>query len=167
MKKNAIQTTLHSRRRSTPLTIKREFLMSANRPILLFSVIVIGGCSFNDTVTDPVSSETYSKWAYLAGRSEARRDLQRGHLVTESAGLPLEWTEEYIQLLRQRYGIEDRTLAGCVIDDKITGHIRGYNEVSQVEITRRFGSDVFDRTAKEAQAIYKRNYPHGRYRVSP
>ena len=49
------------------------------------------------------------------------------------------------------------------MDDKIIGHLRGYNEVSSAEITRRYGPNVFERTAKEARALYKKKYPHGRY----
>jgi len=33
----------------------------------------------------------------------------------------------------------------------------------QCSIKRRFGADVFDRTAKDAQALYKKKFPHGRH----
>ncbi len=130
--------------------------MSVHRLIALAVAVFVTGCSFNDKVTDAESSPTYSRRTYLAGRAAAQRDIQHGVLATESAGLPAEWSDEYVSLLRRRYGIEDRAVAGCMVDDKITGHIIGYNEVSDAEIKRRFGSDVFDRTAKDAQALYKK-----------
>ena len=131
--------------------------------VVIFSATWLAGCAFKDTVTEPDSSMAYSRRAYLAGRTAAQRDIRRGILAVESAGLPAEWSQEYEHLLKQRYGITDRGVAGCLVNDKIIGHIRGYNEVSEAEITRRFGADVFERTAKNARALYKKKYPHGRY----
>jgi hypothetical protein len=99
----------------------------------------------------------------VQSRAEAERDIKHGILATESAGLMAEWSDEYVRLLKQRYHIEERSAAGCVVNEKIDGHLRGYNEVSDAEITRRFGPDVFERTAEKARALYKKKYPHGRY----
>jgi hypothetical protein len=137
--------------------MKAHFLAS------LLTVLWITGCAFNDQVKEPDSSMTYSRRAYHAGRAAAERDIKHGILAVESAGLRAEWSSEYVRLLKQRYGIEDRGVAGCIVDDKIIGHMRGYNEVSDAEITRRFGPNVFERTAKEARALYKKKYPLGRY----
>jgi len=137
--------------------------MTIHRLIALSLAVLLTGCSFLDKVTDADSSTTYSRRSYLAGRAAAQRDIQHGVLATESAGLPAEWSDEYVKLLKSRYGVEDRTVAGCMVDDRILGHMRGYNEVADTEIKRRFGADVFDRTAKDAQALYKKKFPHGRH----
>ena len=137
--------------------------MKARFIVLILTATWFAGCAFNDTVTEPGSSMTYSRRAYVAGHTSAQRDIQRGILAVESAGLMAEWSGEYVRLLKQRYGVDDRGVAGCVVDDEIIGHMRGYNEVSNAEITRRFGTDIFERTAKDARALYKKKYPHGRY----
>ena len=131
--------------------------MKADILASLIAILWLTGGFFNDQVKD--GSSTYSRRAYLAGRAAAERDTKRGILAVESVGLKPEWSGEYVRLLKRRYNIEDRCVAGCVVDDKIIGHLRGYNEVSNAEITRRFGSDIFDRTDNEARALYKKEYP--------
>lgn len=54
------------------------------------------------------------------------------------------------RLLRVRYGIESRQVAACIVSKEIAQHAEGYNRVMKVEIARRFGADVFDRTYQEA-----------------
>jgi len=131
--------------------------------IAVFGAACTSGCAVKDRTTFPGSPMTYSRKAYEGGRADAQRDIQRGVLATESAGLPTVWAGEYDRLLKQRYGVEDRGVAGCMVDDRIVGHMAGYNEVSNAEIKRRFGADVFDRTAKDAQALYKKKHPNGPY----
>lgn len=91
------------------------------------------------------------------GRSDARADLRAGRLAIETFGLPPRDRPIYHRLLKERYGIEPRVVAGCIVNDSILGHVRGYNEVMREEIQRRFGANVFERTAEEARRIYARN----------
>ena len=94
----------------------------------------------------------YSRAAYEAGRRDAQRDIRNNRLVIEIyGGPPSAWEEELARLLRQRYGIELRSTAGCVVDHDILGHARGYNEVSRAEIVRRFGGDVAEATKAEVK----------------
>ena len=88
---------------------------------------------------------------------DARADLRDGKLITETAGFQAPWLSTNTRLLRERYGIELRMVAGCVVTPKILGHIHGYNEVMDVEIERRFGRNVFERTATEAERIGPHN----------
>jgi hypothetical protein len=55
----------------------------------------------------------------------------------------------FAEPLRNRYGIETRVVAGCVVDESILGHERGYNVVSAAEIKRCLGVDILDRTSGE------------------
>ncbi|HZR78724.1 MAG TPA: hypothetical protein VFA58_05915 [Chthoniobacterales bacterium] len=90
---------------------------------------------------------------YLSGRrtgeADAKRDLENGQLVIETYGLPM--PEEYPKILRDRYGIEVRTIAGDTnVTATVIGHEKGYNKVSEPEISRRFGSGVVQAAAEEA-----------------
>jgi predicted transcriptional regulator len=58
---------------------------------------------------------------------------------------------EYAQILRQRYHIEVRQIAGDInVAPSVIGHEQGYNEVSKPEIKRRFGEGVLEAAAKES-----------------
>ena len=88
----------------------------------------------------------------IEGRADARKDLQEGKLVREVMGPPpAPWVETYQQFLKERYGIENRWVAGCMVSDRVVGHATSYNEIMEAEIDRRFGKGVLDKTADEAK----------------
>jgi len=82
--------------------------------------------------------------AYARGRADARRDIRAGRLAVEVSGLG---AGSLVKPLKERYGVETRVVAGCVVDDTIMGHERGYNIVSAAEIKRRLGVDILDHTS--------------------
>lgn len=87
--------------------------------------------------------------ARRAGEAQAKDDLRKGRLALETYGLPM--PEEYAQILRNRYGIEVRPIAGDTdVTAKVIGHEEGYNKVSEPEIIRRFGNGVIERAAEES-----------------
>lgn len=93
--------------------------------------------------------------ATRSGEADARRDLAHGLLVEDSCGTPVPWYDEYKQLLRERYGIEFRS-EGCVVDDAVLSYAKGYNKVMDAEIERRFGTNFWDKTTADAEALYER-----------
>src|SRR5438270_13976630 len=92
----------------------------------------------NDVV-ESAQGQKYSDSAYKAGRSEATKDVQENRLIIEVSGLPAPWSGEYSKVLAAKYHIQLKTVAGCIVDSKIVGHERGYNEISVGEIERRSG----------------------------
>jgi hypothetical protein len=89
---------------------------------------------------NPVSVWKYGT-AYLAGRFDAKKDVSAGILAIEDAGL-LPGHERWDgPILRERFKIEIKTIAGSVVDETCIGHRDGYNDVSVREIDRRFGWD--------------------------
>ena len=84
---------------------------------------------------------------YRAGRAEAQSDLRSGRLVHEEIGMPR--PPDYYQVVHQRHQIELRTY-GDIVTEKIIGHAKGYNEIADPEIKRRFGSDVLGPASDEA-----------------
>jgi hypothetical protein len=98
---------------------------------------------------NPVSAWKYSS-AYLAGRSDAKKDLSAGILAIGDAGL-LPGHERWDgPILRERFQIQIRTIAGSVVDETSLGHQAGYNSVSVREIDRRFGWDRVQAARGEA-----------------
>ena len=81
--------------------------------------------------------------AGIRGQLLARLDVARGHYEILSFGLPVSWRPEYVRLLRERYGIEDRVIAGCVVTESLVAYADGYNTVSISAANRKFGRNVF------------------------
>src|SRR5687767_10002896 len=115
----------------------------------LFSVIICGvllatGCSRE-------SEE------YLNGRASAREDVAKGILAiahAESSQLPACWFY-YEELLQTNYGVQRHVYSLPANPRAAEAWVRGYNEVGQPEIERRFGTNVLKRTMAEAQTIYE------------
>ena len=82
------------------------------------------------------------KAAYRAGRAEAQRDISRNYLAVEEYGKVSGWDADYAKIAEKRFGVHVKRVAGCIILDQILGHAKGYNEISEPEIKRRFGRDV-------------------------
>ena len=94
--------------------------------------------------------------AYRAGRDDARRDVARGYFAREEFGRLPVFYDEYVRLAAKRYGIHIKVLAGCIIDEEIEGHAKGYNEISQAAIDRHFKKDVLSEVAIEVQEKWEK-----------
>jgi len=94
--------------------------------------------------------------AQTRGRLAAHFDVWRGHYVVLAYGLPPPTRPEYAKLLRQRYGIEVRTVALCMVSETLTSYADSYNEVSAAAANRKFGHDVFKECADIACAKLQR-----------
>jgi hypothetical protein len=90
--------------------------------------------------------------AYYAGRNEARKDVAAGVLIIEEAGFGA-GAGPYVQILRDRYRVEVRGIAQCIVDDSILGHLAGYNAISEPEINRLIGSEKIEAAREEGHRI--------------
>jgi hypothetical protein len=88
--------------------------------------------------------------ASLRGRAAAHFDVARGRYQILGYGLPAAWQPEYAWLLRQRYGIEYRAVAGCIVSRSLVDYVDGYDSVSAAAAKRRFGRDVFRECSADA-----------------
>jgi hypothetical protein len=104
--------------------------------------------------------------ASIRGRLVAHFDVVRGHYKVLSYGLPVSWRPEYVRLLRERYGIEHRAVAGCVVSESLVSYVHGYNAVSTAAVNRKFGHDVFEECAEDARKNWERQMQE-RYGVGP
>jgi hypothetical protein len=94
--------------------------------------------------------------AYRAGRADAKRDVARGYFATEEFGRLPVFYDEYVRLAAKRYGVHIKVLAGCIVDDEIVGHAKGYNEISGPAIVHHFGKDVLFEVATEVQRQWEK-----------
>jgi hypothetical protein len=80
-----------------------------------------------------------------AGRAEALSDSRADRLALEVSDPPKKGDAEFEQMLRERYQISLRRVDPNVdpkMANKVFGHKAGNNEVTEAEITRRFGEDT-------------------------
>ncbi len=130
------------------------------KSLLIALALSLSACSHFDRAVD-TNGSIYSRRAYSAGRAEAHRDLARGVLAIEYCGLRRgEMIEDADRLMRERYGVLYRPIAGCMVNEQVLGHAKGYDDVTRPEILRRFGPDCFDRVLKEAENRFYRKHPN-------
>ncbi len=103
-----------------------------------------------------LSAVFWSVSAPVRGRLTARFDIAQGHYTVLGYGLPVPWRNEYARLLRERYGIEYRVVALCIVSETLVAYVDNYNGVSAAAANRKFGHDVFTECAGEAQKNWER-----------
>jgi hypothetical protein len=89
--------------------------------------------------------------APVRGKFAAHLDVARGNYRLLTFGLPPSWRGEYARLLRERYGVELKPVAGCIVSQGLIWYVDAYDEVSAAAATRKYGHDIFEECEKEAR----------------
>jgi hypothetical protein len=89
----------------------------------------------------------------------AHFDLARGHYEEQGYGYSNPADTEYARLLHQRYGVEYRQVAQCIVPRRIKAYADAYNGVSVPAAKRKFGRDIFAETFKEADKHWQMKRP--------
>ena len=105
--------------------------------------------------------EAWSVAAPLRGQIAARSDERHGHYKILSYGLPPSWLPEYTRLLRERYGVGLRHIAGCIVSKALVSYVDSYDEVSAAAVVRKFGRDVFKECEEDARRGFERPVANG------
>jgi hypothetical protein len=103
-------------------------------------------------------------WAWdtsgsIRGQIVARYDLARGHYRIFVVGLPVVYRPEYGRLLHERFGVEMRVAAGCVVTDSLLAYVDGYDRTSMAATNRKWGRDVFQESFEEAGRVWSQTHP--------
>ena len=93
--------------------------------------------------------------ASMRGRLTAHFDVWRGHYVVLAYGLPPPRRHQYAQLMRERYGIEIRTVALCIVSETLRSYVDSFDEVSHTAANQKFGHDVFKECAEVARSKWE------------
>jgi len=93
--------------------------------------------------------------APVGGRLMAQIDVHRGDYEVLDYGLLAGWSPEYARLLRARYGIKERMVAGCTVSESLVSYVAAYNAVSIAAVKRRLGHDVFNKCAEAARRSWE------------
>ncbi len=116
--------------------------------LVVATLLSFAGCAGTSDLSSPV--------AYRRGTRDGKEELKKGVLAVESFGLLAPWTPTYVRILKERYGVEDRIVTGCSVDNDIVGHADGFNTVTKRAITEKYGKDVFAEAATEARSEYNK-----------
>jgi len=91
----------------------------------------------------------------MRGRLAAHVDMQRGRSQILGYGLPNPSRPEYARCLRERYKIDFRPVAGCIVSESLVSYVNAYDSVLEEATRRKFGRDVFRECADEAATKWK------------
>lgn len=124
------------------------------------SALAFGGHAIAEEVSDPPYEiglltlddlgPRYEE-ARRRGKAEARADIAAGRLRLLTYGYPAAARWKYGELLEQRLGVELHPIAGCVVDDGITGRADGYDAVMHAHLEAQYGRGILDRLWSEAE----------------
>jgi hypothetical protein len=86
------------------------------------------------------------------GKLDAQTDLKKGFFRIEVYGELATHPDAYSQIL-SKDGIELIVTAGCLVNEQILDHAKGYNAVMREAIQKKLGSDYFKKARKKAQKL--------------
>lgn len=96
-----------------------------------------------------------NKSFFEKGKKDALRDIQAENLKVKTFGTIVTWFQEWRKILLNEYNVEIEVVSGCVVSDETVEYVNGYNKISEAEIKKKFGEDIFEKTLDEAEAIWK------------
>ena len=105
-----------------------------------------------------VVNQIWSRTASFRGKHAAQRDLAHGHYVILAYGLPPAGVVEYAQIMRQKYGVEYRQVARCIVSQSLVSYADAYDEVSGSEIRKKFGQNFFANSWDEATKEFREKH---------
>jgi hypothetical protein len=134
--------------------------MRATQKIWLTVAVVMG-----ILVLPPLLLRAWDATAGIRGMLAARRDLSHGHIAILAYGLPPGGRNEYARILKERYRIEYRQVALCIISPGTVDYADSYNRLSVSAAKNKFGAGVFEDTGQDAQRTWLHSTgftPHSR-----
>ena len=92
---------------------------------------------------------------YQKGEKEALEDIKADKLKLKTLGLKVGWFREWQEILWKEHEIQIDIIAGCMVSDEEIDYANGYNSISEAEIKKRFGENIFENTLYKAERIWK------------
>jgi hypothetical protein len=118
-------------------------------------IAISGYADAGDTSFSPYDEPSYKG---RDGAAEARKDITDGCPKLKVYGLLRGSTDFYAGLLASKLGIQQQTIAGCVVTSDLTKYADSYNEVITEYAEKKFGKGTFEKLMTEANQLYLK-YP--------
>jgi hypothetical protein len=147
-----VQSTMQTQgnRSTSNHAIRERLLAFVGRRKLLTTCLVV-------LLATVAATMAWSSSASARGTIAAQRDTRHGHYVILLYGLPSRGRPDYFGLLKERYGIESKAVAGCIVSRELRRYVDSYNAVVRAAVNRKYGRNVFEETNLELQAWEKEN----------
>ena len=99
---------------------------------------------------------------YTSGYVEAQLAIRKNEIALEGYGFGFSAPRapNFSEEERQRCGIKNRAVSGCIIDDKITSHAYGWNDATMSALRRRCPDIV--KAAEQRDAEWEQSWHDGR-----
>ena len=97
--------------------------------------------------------------SYWRGMSMAIIDYTCGHYEVKTYGYPPGSRWEYARLLRERYDVKLKSVAGCVVSPDEEWYVGGYNSVSERLLLAKYQKDIFAECFTEAEQQWRAEHP--------
>lgn len=85
------------------------------------------------------------------GKAAAEINVRGGKLTILTYGMPSKGYRRYWQLLHERYGIEVKPVAGCVVSEDLMDFANAFNDVTIEAARRKYGRDVVAEVYQETR----------------
>jgi hypothetical protein len=98
-------------------------------------------------------------WCFAApitGYCIAQYDTSKGHFELQYYGIYRGWDERCAELLKERYGVIHRPVAGCVVSHWTSGYVGGYDGVVFGKLEKKYGKNVLRECDAQAYAEFQK-----------
>jgi hypothetical protein len=118
---------------------------------IFLTLLILLGCKPPDIKNNRITFLNRDcKWA----QEEFKHDTNY-HLMLIRVGIPRETDDYFWTILKDEYDIEIKFSVGCLIDSGVCC----YNDLMDREITKKYGSDFYQRVHAKIDSIYKIDKP--------
>jgi hypothetical protein len=125
---------------------------------LLGFVALIAVSGYADAGDTAFSSYGEPSYKGRDGAAEARKDITDGCPKLKVYGLLTGSADFYGMLLASKLGIQQQTIAGCVVTSDLTKYADAYNGVITEYAEKKFGKGIFEKLMTEANQLHLK-YP--------
>lgn len=87
------------------------------------------------------------------GKAAAEINVRSGKLMILAYGLRSEGFRRFQQILQERYGIEVKPVAGCVVSEDLVEFADAFNHVTAEAARKNYGHDVVAEANREAEHV--------------
>ena len=107
----------------------------------------------------PVVFDPYEAYAKQDGAKDAKADLAKGTPRLLTYGLPVHWIREFGVVLMRDYGVDQQSVAGCVVSESLVKYTAAYNAGIEDHLRKVHGANVMEEVARKAEALYAQRHP--------
>lgn len=100
----------------------------------------------------------YSYGSYYGGKFEAHLDVMSGAFSIRTYGTSDGAIVQYRDILSNEFGIDVIVVGGCIVSRELQEKSRGYNDVMEAAMEKRYGRGILERLWRRARSEYQKKH---------